>query len=107
MAEFESGWPTSCNKTPKKNVALMISTKKIIKLDGKPVYDTELIYIRVICLQQYRDTRDNNITDVLSGLGTFPSVSIIILFDESGAMRAQSKAVIKTTLQVEQSSRIQ
>ena len=29
------------------------------------------------------------------------------LFDESGAMRAQSKAVLKTKLQVEQSSRIQ
>ena len=28
------------------------------------------------------------------------------LFDESGAMRAQSKAVLKTKLQVEQSSRI-
>ena len=29
------------------------------------------------------------------------------LFDESGSMRAQSKAVLKTKLQVEQSSRIQ
>ena len=29
------------------------------------------------------------------------------LFDESGGMRAQSKAVLKTKLQVEQSSRIQ
>ena len=76
MAEFEYGWPTSFNKTPNKNVALMNSTKKSIKLDGKPVYDTELIYTRVICLQQYRD---NDITDVLSGLGTFPSSSIIIL----------------------------
>ena len=46
MAEFESGWPTSFNKTPNKNVALMISTKKSIKLDGKPVYDTELVYTR-------------------------------------------------------------
>ena len=41
----------------------MISTKKSIKLDGKPVYDTELIYTRVICLQQYRDIDS---TDVLS-----------------------------------------
>ena len=75
MEERESGWPTSFNKTPNKNVALMISTKKSIKLDGMPVYDTELIYTRVICLQQCRDT---DITDVLSGLGTFPSASIII-----------------------------
>ena len=75
MAEFESGWPTSFNKTPNKNVALMISTKKSITLDGKPVYDIELIYTRVICLQQYGD---NDITNVLSGIGTFPSTSIII-----------------------------
>ena len=74
MAECESGWPTSFIKT-NKNVALMISTKKSIMLDGMPVYDTELIYTRVICLQQYRD---NDMTDVLSGLGTFPSASIII-----------------------------
>ena len=49
--------------------------KKNIKLDGKSVYDTEMIYTRVICLQQYRD---NDITYVLSRLGTFPSASIII-----------------------------
>ena len=54
MAEFESGWPTNFNKTPNKNVTLMISTKKSIKLDGKPVYDTELIYTLLMCIQQYR-----------------------------------------------------
>ena len=63
MAAFESGWPTSLNKTPNKYVAFTISTKKSIMLDGKPVYDTELIYTQVICLQQYRD---NDITHVLS-----------------------------------------
>ena len=98
MAECESGWPTSFNKTPNKNVALMISTTKSIKLDGMPVYDTEFIYTRVICIQQYRDI---DVTDVLSGL---LQASLV---DESGAMRAQSKAVLKTKLQVEQSIRIQ
>ena len=39
MAERESGWPTSFNKTLTKNVALMTSIKKSIKLDEKPVYD--------------------------------------------------------------------
>ena len=101
MTEFESGRPTSFNKTLTKNVTMMTSAKKSIKLDGKPVYDTELIYTRVICLQQYRDI---DITDVLSyELSPVPAS----LFDESGAMRAQSKAVLKTKLQVEQSSRIQ
>ena len=101
MTEFESGWPTSFNKTLTKNVTMMTSAKKSIKLDGQPVYDTELIYTRVICLQQYRDI---DITDVLSyELSPVPAS----LFDESGAMRAQSKAVLKMKLQVEQSSRIQ
>ena len=99
MTEFESGWPTSFNKTLTKNVTMMTSAKKSIKLEGKPVYDTELIYTRVICLQQYRDI---DITDVLSyELSPVPAS----LFDESGAMRDQSKAVLKTKLQVEQSSR--
>ena len=101
MTEFESGWPTSFNKTLNNNVTMMTSAKKSITLDGKPVYDTELIYTRVICLQQYRDI---DITDVLSyELSPVPAS----LFDESGAMRAQSKAVLKTKLQVEQSIRIQ
>ena len=79
----------------------MASIKKNIKLNGKQVYDTELVYTRVICLQQYRDI---DIKDVLSyELSPMPAS----LFDESGAMRAQSKAVLKTNLQIEQSSRIQ
>ena len=101
MTIFESGWPTSFNKTLTKNVTMMTSAKKSIKMDGKPVCDTELIYTRVICLQQYRYI---DITDVLSyELSPVPAS----LFDESGAMRAQSKAVLKMKLQVEQSSRIQ
>ena len=102
-SEFEYGWSTSFNGTLTKNVASMLSTKNSIKLDGKPVYDTELNYprLRVICLQQYRDT---DITDVLSYKRSPVPAS---LFDESGAMRAQSKAILNTKLQVEQSSRIQ
>lgn len=99
MIEFESGWPTSFNKTLTNKVTLMPSTKKTIKLNGKPVYDMELIYTRVICLQQHRDI---DIKEVLSyELSPVPAS----LFDESGAMRAQSKAVLKKKLQVEQSSR--
>ena len=37
MAELESGWPTSINKTLTKNVAFTTSTKKSIEVDGKPV----------------------------------------------------------------------
>ena len=76
-------------------MALVTSTKNSIKLDGKPV---ELNYTRVICLQQYRDI---DITDVLSSKRSPVPAS---LFDEIGD---QSKAVLNTKLQVEQSSRIQ
>ena len=62
-AVFESGWTTSFSKTLVKYVALMTSTKKGIRLEGKPVYDTKCIYTRVIRLQQCRDI---DITDVLS-----------------------------------------
>ena len=55
MSELESGWPTSFNKTLTKNVALMTSTKKSIKLDGKPVYDKELVFTRAMCIQQCCD----------------------------------------------------
>ena len=79
----------------------MSSTKNSIKLDGKPAYDNELIYTRVICIQQYRTI---DITYVFSSTH---SPMPALLFDESGTMRARSKAVLKTKLHVEQSSRIQ
>ena len=63
VAVFETGLQTSFNKTLVKYVALMTSTKKIIRLEGKPVYDTKFIYTRVIRLQQCRDI---DIKDVLS-----------------------------------------
>lgn len=101
MVEFEAGWPKSFNKTLTKKVTTMAVTKKDINLDGKPVYDTELIYTRVICLQQYRDL---DIKHVISyELFSVPTS----LFDENGVMRAQSKAVLKTKLKVEQSSQVQ
>ena len=75
------------------------STKKCIKLDEKSVYDSKLIYTRVICLPQYRYI---DITYVLSyELSPVPAS----LFDETGAMRAQAQAVMKILrkkLQVEQ-----
>jgi len=92
--------PKSFNKTLSKNVITLASIKNNIKVDGKPVYDTELIYTRVMCLQQYRDI---DIKDMLSY--ELPHVPTS-LFDESGAMRSQSKAVLKTKLHAEQSSRI-
>ena len=58
MDEFETGWPSSFHKTLKKNVIAMRDAKKSIKIEGTPVYDTELLYSRIIGLQQSRDIRD-------------------------------------------------
>ena len=84
------------------NVALMTTAKRSIKLDGKPVYDTELMYTHVICLQQFRDI-DITYYVLYYKLPPVPAS----VFDESGAMLAQSNAIMKTKLRVEQSSRIQ
>ena len=101
ITEFESGWPTSFNKTLTNNVTLMTTTKKDIKLEGKPVHGTDLIFTRVvICLQ----TVDILISHMYSPKNFSQCQHHI--FGDRGAMLAQSKAVTKTKFQVEQSSRI-
>ena len=65
------------------------------------VCNKTFIIIIIICLQRYRDI---DITDVLFyELSPEPAP----LFDESGSKRGQSKKVLKTKHQVEQSSRTQ
>lgn len=99
MKDFEAGWPTSFHGPLKKNVKTMTSNKKLIKIDGTPVINTEMIYTRVIGLQQ---SRSLNMKDVLSyELSAVPSA----LFDENGDLRSQAKATLLTKLQVEVSSR--
>ena len=95
MKTYEAEWPDSFHRTLKRSVTTMSSNRKAIKVDGTPVYDTELIYTRVIGLQQ---SRDLDIKDVLSyELSAIPPA----LFDEHGDMRSQSKAILKHKLQVE------
>ena len=89
MDEFETGWPSSFHKTLKKNVITMPNAKKSIKIEGTPVYDTELLYSRIIGLQQ---SRELDIRDILAyELSAVPSA----LFDEYGNMRSSSKALLK------------
>ena len=99
MEEFEAGWPASFHKNLKKTVKTMPDVKKSIKIDDTPVYDTELLYSRIIGLQQ---SREMNIQDVLSyELSAVPSA----LFDKYGDMRSSSKAMLKSKLEVEVSDR--
>ena len=55
MNEYEEGWPDSFNKTLAKKVFTMSASRKQIKIDQVPVYDTTLIYSRVLGLQKVRD----------------------------------------------------
>ncbi|KAG0720169.1 hypothetical protein GWK47_006923 [Chionoecetes opilio] len=90
MNKFEVGWPTNFHATLKKQVTTMADSKKSLKIDGAPFRDTELIYIRVIGLQQ---SLDMDIKEVLTyELSATPPA----LFDENGDMRSQNKAMLKT-----------
>ncbi len=99
MKRFQSTWPESFNKPLSKCVTTMQVGKKSVKGDGIQVYDTELIYNRVLGLQQ---SRDLDFKDVLMyEMSPIPQA----LFDEHGDMRIYSKAVLKKKLQIEVSAR--
>ncbi len=63
MKDYEAGWPEQFPSSIKKKVITMQETKKSIKVGDTSVYDTELIFNRVMGLQQ---SGDLNIKDVLS-----------------------------------------
>ena len=100
MQEFENSWPKGFHDVIPRKVIIMAMTKKHIKADETPVYDTELIYTRVMCLQQ---SRDINVEELLSyELSAVPPS----MFDENGEMRiTTTKSTMKRKLQVEHSSR--
>ena len=77
----------------------MSDTKKSIKIEATPVYDTELLFSRIIGLQQ---SRELGTRDILAyELSAIPSA----LFDEYGNMRSSSKAILKNKLHIEMSKR--
>ncbi len=51
MEECESGWPQSFHRVQNKRIITMA----VSKINDTPIYDTDLIYTRVIGLQQSRD----------------------------------------------------
>ena len=80
MKDFEVGWPASFHGTLKRNVVAVFASKKAIKIDDALVYDTELIYTRVIGLQQSCDLSIKYV------LASELSVAPPALFDENGDM---------------------
>ena len=62
MTKYEQGLPQGFHKPLAKLVVIVLVLRKHIKVDNIPIYDTSLIYSRVLCLQKVRDI---NLKDVL------------------------------------------
>ena len=100
MAIYESSWPESFNGTLSSSVVTLSAGKKGVKCGSGTVYDTQLIYARVMGLVS---TRQYDLKDLFRHeLAPLPTS----LFDDNGNMRpATSKSVMKQKLQVTQSVR--
>ena len=51
MKEFEQGWPKSFHEKLSHKITTQVDSRKHIKVGDTKVYDTELIFSRVIGLQ--------------------------------------------------------
>ena len=91
MDEFSRKLPDGFHNTIHKKVISMVVTKNHVSVGDAKVYDTNVIYSRVIGLQA--SAHDVNIKHVLSNeLTPFPTS----LFDSAGEMRvATSKSALK------------
>lgn len=91
VASFEKVLPSGYWNTIERRVQTMATMRKGVKIGNEVVYDTELIFSRVVGLQA--TTRDVDFKDVLSyELAPIPTA----LFDDSGEMRiCKSKADLK------------
>ncbi|KAG1677098.1 Clavesin-2 [Nymphon striatum] len=94
MTVFESRLPQGLYETIKKKVATMDHSRKHVKVGAVKVFDTNLIYARVIGLQV--SGRDIDIKDVLGHeLAPVPTS----MFDDTRDMRiAKSKSTLKKIL---------
>ena len=101
MESFSEGLPTTFGGGIKKNVVFMRSENKCAKVGDIPVYATEALYARIMCLMSMG--RIQHIDDVLKyELAPIPTA----LFMEMGDINhATSKSGLKHKLNVEVSGR--
>ncbi len=67
LGKFEDSWPKGFHDTIHKEVLTMATKQKNIKVAGKEIYDTGVIYAQVMNLQKSRDfDTDNPIAHELS-----------------------------------------
>ena len=96
MRSYEDGWPQSFHKPLSKPTVTMSISRKKVTVGDVGVFDTSLIFSRVLCVQKVQDI---DMKDVLGYelAGVPPS-----MFDETGEMRiTKSKFALKAKLQVE------
>ncbi|MES9884531.1 MAG: hypothetical protein ABW185_27110 [Sedimenticola sp.] len=100
MKNYEDSWPSGFHSTLGKKVVSMDATNKHIKVGNTRVFDTKLIYSRVMGLQV---SRNINIKDVLQyELAPVPAS----IFDDNGDMRiTNTKSTLKRKLQVDVTER--
>ena len=101
IKSFSEGLPTTFRGVIKKNVVFMRSENKCAKVGDIPVYATEALYARIMCLMSMG--RIQHIDDVLKyELAPIPTA----LFMETGDINhATSKSGLKNELKVEVSGR--
>ena len=96
---YESSWSEAFNGALSKNVTTMAVSRKSVKFGTSTVYDTQLIYSRVMGLVS---TRPIDLQDLFNyELAPLPTS----MFDDNGNMRISTKSVLKNKLQVTQSTR--
>ena len=107
MKVFESRLPQGLYETITKRIVTMNHARKHVKVGAVKVFDTNLIYSRVIGLQACE--RDIDIKDVLGQeLAPVPT----FMFDDTGGYermriaKSKSKSTMKKILQVEVSDRV-
>ena len=71
MEAFEKDWPVRFNSPIPKKIITIVTSKKSLKVGDKYVYDINLIYSRVLGLQQ---SRNIDLAEVLKHeLAPFPT----------------------------------
>ena len=101
MKHYESTWPCGFHDTLPKKVRTMAITKKHIQVGSAKVYDTNLIYSRIIGL--IASGRDMNLNEVLK----YELAPILTpMFNNNVDMRLEtSKSTLKNKLNVEVTGR--
>ncbi len=98
---FEKSWPDNFHSPIHKEVQTMAMAKKHVKVGDANVYDTEIIYARIMGLQESARTYD---TKKLMSHELSPQPTS--MFDKKGNMRqATTKANLKNSLSIEVSGR--